>query len=245
MKDTLATILSHRSIRKFEDRDLTPELLDQVLLAARAMPTSINGQQVSVVVVRDPVRRRRISEIAGGQPWIAQAPVFLVFVADFHKTGRATERNGATQVIHESAEGALVGTFDAGIAMGGAIIAAEALGLGIVPIGGIRRDPRAMIELLGLPASTYPVAGLVVGHPADRSAQKPRLPVESYVHHETYNAVAVEKAIEEYDRTMAQYYTARGDKDTNWSTQVAATYQKVYFPKVFPTLRDQGFLLDK
>lgn len=245
MNDTIKTITSHRSIRSYEARDVAPEVLDQVLQAARAMPTSINGQQVSVLVVRDAERRRRISELTGGQVWIAQAPVFLVFVADFHKTSQAGAKKGKAQVIHESAEGALVGTFDAGLAMGGAIVAAESLGLGIVPIGGIRRDPQAMIELLGLPPLTYPVAGLVVGYPADRSAQKPRMPVEAYVHQETYNAPAVEKAVNDYDKSMEAYYTARGDKSTDWSSQVASTYQQVYFPKVYPTLRDQGFLLDK
>lgn len=245
MNQTIQTITDHRSIRRYEEREVEPALLDQVLRAAQAMPTSINAQQVSVVVVRDAERRRKISELTGGQPWIAQAPVFLVFVADFHKTARAAVKNGKTQVIHESAEGALVGTFDAGIAMGGAIVAAESLGLGIVPIGGIRRDPQAMIDLLGLPPFTYPVAGLVVGHPADRSAQKPRLPVASYVHFETYDVPAVEKAIVDYDQTMAEYYQSRGDKATDWSTQVAGTYQQVYFPKVFPTLKGQGFLLDK
>jgi len=245
MNAALQTLKDHRSIRRYQDRDVEPELLDQVLLAAQAMPTSINAQQVSVVVVRDADRRRKIAEIAGGQPWIAQAPVFLVFVMDFHKTALAGTKNGKPQVIHQSAEGAMVGTFDAGLAMAGALVAAESLGLGIVPIGGIRRDPAAMIELLGLPPFTFPVAGLVVGHPTDRSAQKPRLPVGGFVHQERYDTTAVDLAVEAYDETMAAYYRDRGDKSVNWSQQVALTYQQVYFPQVYPTLRAQGFSLDR
>jgi len=245
MNATLETIKAHRSIRRYEDRPVDQAHLDLILQAAQAMPTSINAQQVSVVVVRDAERRQKIAALTGGQPWIAQAPVFLVFVMDFHKTALAGARNGKPQVIHESAEGALVGTFDAGIAMGGAIVAAESLGLGIVPIGGIRRDPQAMIELLGLPPLTFPVAGLVVGHPADRSALKPRLPVGSFVHEETYGATGVADAVEAYDRTMEAYYRDRGDKSTTWTAQVAGTYQQVYYPKVYPTLKDQGFSLDK
>jgi FMN reductase [NAD(P)H] len=245
MNATLEILKNHRSIRRYEPRDLDPETLEHILKAAQAMPSSINAQQVSVVVVRDPARRQKIAEIAGGQPWIAQAPVFLVFVMDFHKTALAGSKNGKPQVIHESAEGALVGTFDAGLAMGGAILAAESLGLGIVPIGGIRRDPAALIALLNLPEFTYPVAGLVVGHPADRSATKPRMPTAAFVHHESYDANAVAPAVEAYDQTMAAYYQNRGDKSVNWSQQVAHTYQQVYFPRVFPTLKSQGFSLDK
>jgi FMN reductase [NAD(P)H] len=245
MNATLQTIKTHRSIRRYEDRPVDQAHLDQILQAAQAMPSSINAQQVSVVVVRDAARRARIAELAGGQPWVAQAPVFLVFVMDFHKTALAGTKNGKPQVIHESAEGALVGTFDAGLAMGGAILAAESLGLGIVPIGGIRRDPAALIDLLGLPPYTYPVAGLVVGHPADRSATKPRLPVQAFVHQERYDREAVGPAVDAYDETMAEYYRNRGDKAANWSQQVAGTYQQVYFPQVYPTLKSQGFSLDK
>lgn len=245
MNPTIQTITNHRSIRKYQDKAIDQGHLDAILAASRAMPTSINGQQVSVVVVQDAERRKAIAELAGNQPWIAAAPVFLVFVADMKKTALAAQKNDRTQVIHESAEGLLVSTFDAGLAMGGAIVAAESLGLGIVPIGGIRRNPQAMIDLLGLPPQTYPVAGLVVGYPADLSAQKPRMPQESFIHQEKYDQKAVEKAIDDYDRIMEDYYRNRGDKVTDWSSQVSATYQQVYFPLVHPTLKAQGFLMDK
>lgn len=52
---------------------------------------------------------------------------------DFYKTHLAGEKTGKLQVIHESIEGTMAGTFDAGLAMGATIIAAESLGLGIVP----------------------------------------------------------------------------------------------------------------
>lgn len=44
------------------------------------------------------------------------------------------EKTGCKQVIHEDIEGILAGSFDAGIALGAATIAAESLGLGVVPI---------------------------------------------------------------------------------------------------------------
>ena len=245
MTKTLRTIRNHRSIRNYHERDLEPGQLEAILEAARTMPTSVNGQQVSVVVVRDQEKKQKIAALAGGQPWIAQAPVFLVFMVDFHKTSRALGKNQTTQVIHESAEGTVMGTFDTGLAMGGAIVAAESLGLGIVPIGGIRRDPQAMIDLLGLPRFTYPVAGLVVGHPQDLSATKPRLPPGGFVHEEQYDVGAVDKAIDEYDLTMGDYYRNRGDKATDWSSQLSNLYKTVYYPKVLPTLVSQGFLLDK
>ncbi|MDC7239328.1 MAG: NADPH-dependent oxidoreductase [Spirochaetales bacterium] len=245
MNKTIETINNHRSIRQYTKQDVDEEQLTAILEAARSMPTSIHGQQLSIIVVKDSKRKQKISELAGNQVWVAQAPVFLVFVMDMNKTAKAGEITGLKQVLHESAEGVLVSSFDAGLAMGAAIIAAESLDLGIVPIGGIRRNPQEMIDLLELPEKTFPVAGLVVGHPADLSARKPRMSEKGFIHTETYDDGAVKDAVREFDETMAEYYRNRGDKESNWSSRVSGLYQSVYYPKVYPVLKSQDFLLDK
>jgi len=249
MNDTIKLIKHHRSIRKYLAKDVPAEMLEAILESARAMPTSINGQQLSVVVVKDQEKKAKIAELTGNQAWIEQAPVFLVFVADFYKTTIACEKNGMSEIIHESVEGTMVGTFDCGLAMGGAIVAAESMGLGIVPIGAIRKNPEEMIRLLNLPERTFPVAGLVVGYPADCSARKPRLPLNIFAHKETYRAETMKPAIDQYDVLMADYYSKRDNdgvpKETNWSSQVAAAYKQVYFPAVYPAMIKQGFKNDK
>lgn len=246
MNKTIETIQNHRSIRSYLDKEIPSEELNQILKSIQAMPTSINGQQVSVIVVKDKETKRKIAEIAGGQTWIEKAPVFLVFVADFYKTHLGAIKSGNEQIIHESIEGTLVGTFDAGLAMGAAIISAESLGLGIVPIGGIRKEPQDMIDLLNLPKYTFPVAGLCVGYPEDLSKQKPRLPEETFIHEETYQVENLEKNLEKYDELMNVYLEEVGrGKEVNWSTNTSGVYKYVYFPKVYPTLIKQGFKNDK
>lgn len=244
MHPAIETITRHRSVRQYKDTDVSAEDLDQIIRSAHAMPSSVNGQQVSVIVVRQAETRARIAGLAGGQPWIARAPVFLVFVMDFHKTGLAGEKSAQPQVIHQSMEGTLVGIFDAGLALAGAMVAAEALGLGVVPIGAIRKNPAAMVELLGLPEHTFPVAGLVVGHPEALPAQKPRMPLKAYAHRERYDTAAVQEGVKEYDGVMAEYYRARGEGDTDWSAMTGRRYREVYFPEVLPVLRSQGFRPD-
>ena len=135
MNSTLETLNAHRSIRAYTDQPVDDATLDALISAVQWGPTSINGQQVSLVVTRDPERRKRISEISWGQPWIEQAPVFITVVMDFHKTAQAVEKTGKTQLIHESVEGILVGAVDAGITLGNLMTAAESLGLGASPIG--------------------------------------------------------------------------------------------------------------
>ncbi|QEL56216.1 NADPH-dependent oxidoreductase [Chromobacterium paludis] len=242
MNETLQLMHSHRSVRSYQDRPIAPDMLDAVLDAAWKGPTSINGQQVSLVVVQDAERRSRIAEIAGGQPWIAQAPVFVALVVDFHKTRVGVEMAGEQQVIHNSVEAFAVGAVDAGIALGNLITAAHAAGLGAVPIGGIRRDPQAMIELLELPALTFPIAGVALGHIQDNSAQKPRLPRDSFVHRERYQADSLPGHIAAYDDTLRQHWQTIGRADGEpWSDSIARFYRQVYFPKVAPAARAQGF----
>src|ERR1035438_4751405 len=177
-------------------------------------PTSINSQQISLVVVRDAASRARIAEIAGGQPWIAQAPVFIAVIADLYKTGLGVEKAGAEQVMQRSLEAILSAVSDAGIAMATLMTAARAFGLGIVPIGGIRRDPQGMIDLLGLPPNTFPVAGVVLGYIAEESPQKPRMSIESFRHEEKYHPEVVMPAIDAYDLTLHEYWLKIDRKST-------------------------------
>lgn len=246
MNETINSIKNHRSIRTYLEKDISEDILNEILKAAHSMPTSINGQQVSIIVVKDKEKKAELARIAGGQTWIEKAPVFLIFVADFYKTYLAGEKAGNSQIIHESVEGTVVGTFDSGLAMGAAIISAESLGLGIVPIGGIRREPEEVINLLKLPKYTYPVAGLCIGYPADESRKKPRLPIETFVHRDEYKTEDLEKFIEKYDENFEIYLKEIDrEKEINWSANTSGIYKNVYFPKVYPTMKKQGFTNDK
>jgi FMN reductase [NAD(P)H] len=242
MNATLEQMHQHHSVRSYLDKPIDPAQLDAILDAAWKGPTSINGQQVSLVVVQDAARRARIAEIAGGQPWIAQAPVFVAVVIDFHKTAVGAELAGETQVIHDSVEGFAVGAVDAGIALGNLMTAARSTGLGVVPIGGIRRNPQAMIDLLGLPPRTFAVAGVVIGHIAQDGIVKPRLPRASFVHRERYDSSVVAPAIQAYDEMLMQYWRQIGRDDGQpWSANTAQTYKTVYFPLTAVVAKKQGF----
>ena len=243
MNNTIETIKNHRSIRQYLDKDVPDEIVDEIVKAAQAMPNSINGQQTSVIVVRDMAKREKLAELVGNQPYVAKAPVFLIFVMDFYRTHLAGEKTGFPQVIHESVEGIGAGSVDVGIALGASVIAAESLGLGTVPIGGIRKNPEEVIELLGLPKYTFPLVGLVVGYPENESHRKPRVPFDTFKHNEKYDIEAVENSINPYDEEMSVYLKdiGRSEQEVNWSTTTSRIYQSIYYPKVKPVMEDQGF----
>ncbi len=246
MNATMELLHSHHSDRDFSEAPISDLSLDAIVEAAHRAPTSMNGQQVSLVVVRDPAKRARLAEIAGGQPWIAKAPVFIVVLMDFYKTRVGVEVAGEKQVIHESLEGYTVGAVDGGIALGTLMTAARSLGLGVVPIGGFRRDPQAVIDLLDLPPLTFPLAGVAIGHVNTPATQKPRLPTSSFRHDESYQAQALAPAILAYDRNLLDYWREIGRNDgLSWSKNTAAAYKQVYFPQTYPVAKKQGFSNDK
>ncbi len=248
MNQTIDIINNHKSRRSYLDKDIPDAMLTEILQASQNMPTSINGQQTSVIVIKNKETKNKIAELAGNQKWITEAPVFLVYVIDFNKTNYAVKLNDQTQIIHESIESTLVGTFDAGLQMAGAIVAAESLGLGIVPIGGIRNKPNEIIELLELPELTFPVVGLCIGYPNDKVEKKPRLPIKTYVHHEKYCNVELSNTIDTYDQTIKQYLENANNTNVSehpWSSRVSSFYNKIYYPNVYEAMKKQGFLNNK
>ncbi|MCY8519487.1 NADPH-dependent oxidoreductase [Bacillus atrophaeus] len=248
MNEVLNTLTDHRSIRSYTDEAVSDAQIDQIIQAVQSAPTSINGQQVTVITVQDKERKKKISELAGGQPWIDQAPVFLLFCADFNRAKIALEElNNIELKVTDGLESVLVGAVDAGIALGTATAAAESLGLGTVPIGAVRGKPDELIELLELPKYVFPVSGLVIGHPADRSAKKPRLPQAAVHHKETYQAEQLKPLIKAYDEQMSEYMKQRtnGKETRNWSQGIAAYYQRLYYPHIREMLEKQGFNVEK
>jgi FMN reductase [NAD(P)H] len=244
MNETIRLLQAHRSSRNYKSDPVPAEVLEAIIESAHRAPTSINSQQISLVVVRNAASRARIAEIAGGQAWIAQAPIFIAVVADLYKTCLGVEKAGSEQVFQRSLEAILSAVSDAGIAMATLMTAARALGLGIVPIGGIRRDPQAMIDLLGLPPNTFPVGGVVLGYVVEESPQKPRMPIESFRHEETYHTESLKPAIDAYDLTLQEYWRKIGRADgLTWSANMAQNYSA--FSRLIKSVAQrQGFTIE-
>jgi len=241
MNETVRLLQAHHSTRSYKSDSIPSEVLDAIIESAHRAPTSINSQQISLVVVRDAISRNRIAEIAGGQPWIAQAPVFIAVVADLYKTSLGVEKAGAEQIFQRSLEAVVSTVSDAGIALATLMTAARAFALGVVPIGGIRRDPQGIIDLLGLPANTFPVAGVVLGYGDKRSPQKPRMPIASFRHEEEYHPEALMQAIDAYDLTLQEYWLRIGRTDgLAWSANTAQDYSALS-RQIKSVAQKQGF----
>lgn len=241
MNEVISTLMNHRSYRSYSNRPVFPETIETIVRAAQAAPSWVHGQQVSVISVRDPERKRKLSELSGNQKHVDEAPVFLVFCMDFGRANTACRMEGQPFPAADDADLLLVGATDVGIALAGAVAAAESLGLGTIPIGGIRRRTEDVIGLLELPAYVFPIAGLCVGYPGAETPQSPRLPLETVLHEERYREVS-EAELEAYNATFRSWLKEQGQQERNWTSRIAGFYNaNPSYGDSPKTLRRQGF----
>ncbi len=244
MNEVVRTLTNHRSYRQYLEQIVEPEKLRTIIEAAQAAPSWVNGQQVSIIAVRSEERRQQLSVLCGNQKHVAAAPVFLVFCMDFYRAKAASELEDQLFEAAKDVDALLVGATDVGIALSNAIAAAESLGLGVIPIGGVRRNTAKVIELLQLPEYVFPVVGLCVGYPAEELPKKPRLPVQAVLHEERYNP-EVEGLIKEYNEAFREYLKAQGLTERDWSSTIAHFYSvNPQYGDAQITLKQQGFTCD-
>ncbi|MDF0556458.1 NADPH-dependent oxidoreductase [Kamptonema sp. UHCC 0994] len=209
--ETLATLLSHRSVRAYLPNPLLPQTLELMVAAAQSAATSSNLQTWSVVAVEDPARKETLAQLAGNQAHIRQCPLFLVWLADLARLHHLAMQRGLPAQGLDYLEMFVTATIDAALAAQNATIAAESLGLGTVYIGGMRNHPQSVAEALKLPPHLFAVFGLCVGYPdpAKPAAVKPRLPQAAVLHRETYNLTQQEEAIAQYNEIMQKFYESQ------------------------------------
>ena len=242
MSSVLDLLKSHRSIRKFTDQAIAPELLNDLFLAGQAAATSSFLQGSTIIRVTDQSNREKIAELAGGQGYVASAAEFFVFCADLKRAGNYC-REYEMPFEGNYTEHFIIATVDVALMAQSLVTAAESEGLGICYIGGIRNNPGPVSELLELPRGVYPVFGLCLGYPDQNPEIKPRLPVPVVVKQDKYNEDGDKEAITQYDEEIREYYRTRtgGGHGISWSEQVANLLSEKSRPHMKGFLADQGF----
>jgi nitroreductase len=217
--DIFATLLSHRSVRAYRPDPLPEGSLERIIAAAQSAPSSSNLQTWSVVAVKDPARKDKLAEWAGGQQHVRDCPLFLVWVADLARAAHIAAERGVNLDALPYLESLVVAVIDAALAAQNAVVAAESLGLGTVYIGAIRNRLQQVATELHLPRHSVPVFGLCLGYadPATPAEIKPRLGQAAVLHHEHYSLEAQKEAIDHYDGQLRQFQVEQGLPAIGWS----------------------------
>lgn len=250
--DELQRIVEHRSHRKYTDKSVEPALLRLLLASALSAPSKSDLQQADIVHVSDRAKVRAITDLVPDMPWIADAPVLLVFCANNRRIRQIGEWRGKP-FANEHLDHFMNAAVDAAIVMTTFIRAAEAIGLGTCPISMIRNKPHEVSELLGLPEGVFPIAGLTAGYPAENGRITPRLPLEVTVHVDRFDDTRVRERIEEYDRRRHQLMPYRKQRRVRrfgeaefygWSEDKARQYGLPERADWGAFIRSKGFSLD-
>ncbi|BEP18403.1 oxygen-insensitive NADPH nitroreductase [Pyrofollis japonicus] len=178
MSTCIDTISRHVSIRRFKPDPVPENDLRTILEAARRAPTSWNLQPVTIIAVTDQGLKQQLADAVGGQEHVAEAPVFLVFAADYHKLLEAS-RSAGVEAAEPGLGHLVTAAIDVGISSGWAALAAETLGYGIVFIA-LYSNPCRVAEILSLPKHVIPLVGLALGKPAESPQPRPRQPPEVF-----------------------------------------------------------------
>lgn len=244
----LEAMLSHRSVRHFLRDPLPEHTIETLVAAAQSAPTSSNLQTWSVIAVESQERREALAHLVGPQKHLGVAPLVLVWLADLSRIERLGAAQDRDPVGLHYLDTFLMGVIDAALAAQNAVVAAEAMGLGTVYVGGMRNQPEEVAKVLGTPKNVFPVFGLVVGHPDPaRPAQvKPRLPQSAVLHREQYQVPSdPAQEIGSYNEALRTFMRANGMKEMDWSAQVV---ERLGSPealtgrhRLYEALRNAGF----
>jgi nitroreductase len=151
-------ILSRRSIRRYETKDIPEEVLQKILETGRQAPSAANRQPIRFVVVNDHDLLKNLCDHLITR-FVKYAPVAIVGCADIKSL-----LTGKWAVV------------DATIAMQNMVIAAWTLGIGSCWIGAC--NEKKVKEMLKIPDKWKVVALLTFGYPAEQPKERKKKPFE-------------------------------------------------------------------
>lgn len=175
MNPVIEAIKSRKSVRQFEEKTIPNDIKEAILEAAFQAPTAGNQMLYTIIDVTDQNLKDQLAKTCDDQPFIAKAPLVLIFLADTRRWLDAYVEAGL-EVRQPGMGDLFLGMQDAIIAAQNAVVAAESFGLGSCYIGDILENIETHRDLLGLDPYTVPISMLVIGYPTEgqRTRTKPK-----------------------------------------------------------------------
>ena len=195
MNPIIDSLYSRKSVRVFLPAPIPQEAKAAILRAACEAPTAGNQQLYTILDITSQPLKEALAVTCDNQPFIAAAPMVLVFCADAQKWYDAYVAQGLDPRLPGAGDLMLAVT-DAAIAAQNAVVAAWSLGIGSCYIGDIMERCEEHRALLHLPPYVFPAAMLVFGYPTPQQQARPkpsRAEVSHIVHENGYRHMAAEE----------------------------------------------------
>lgn len=202
MNTVIKQLHQRKSVRVYEDRPIADAAKNVIFEAALQAPTAGNMALYTILDITDPAIKQALSKSCDNQPFIATAPMVLIFCADYRRWYDVFCRY-EPEVRKPGTGDLFLAQADALIAAQNAVVAAESLGIGSCYIGDITENFEYHRTLLNLPRYVVPAAMLCFGYPTEQQMERvkpPRFQVADMVHENGYHQ---DKAAE-MSRMLAQ-----------------------------------------
>lgn len=237
-----------RTIRRYQEKDVTPALLNELMEIACRASTVGNMQTYSVVVTRDAAMKEKLSPAHFNQPMVKKAPVVLTFCVDLNRFSKWCDQRQAIPG-YDNLQWFVTGAVDALLAAQTFCVAAEEKGLGICYLGTTTYNPNQIIDALQLPKLVFPITTITLGWPDELPEQVDRLPLEAILHQETYHDYSEEDIdrLYAYKESLPENlkFIAENNKETLAQVFTDVRYKKadseLFSEILLETLKKQGF----
>lgn len=184
MNEVIDVLLKRRSVRAYEEREISPDVRAEILKATLRAPTAGNLMLYSILEITDQAMKDKLAVTCDNQPFIARAPMVWIFLADYQRWYDSFLVLGVEELcaqkqisMRKPQEGDLfLACCDALIAAENAVIAAESFGIGSCYIGDIMERCETHREMLNLPQYVFPICMLVFGYPTPQQMEREYTP---------------------------------------------------------------------
>lgn len=236
----MESIKNRKSIRKYSDKEVTEELLNNLIMEAERTPTMGNLQLYSVIITRSQEGKEALAPAHFNQPMVTGAPVVLTICADYRRTTLWAENRKANPG-YENILSFMNAATDALLFTQTFCNLAEEAGLGTCFLGTTVYMPQMIIDTLHLPKLVMPVATITLGWPAEQPAQSDRLPLRSIIHNETFSDYTPAKIDDFYTEKESleenQEFVRINNKET-----LAQVFTDIRYTKKDCEMMSQGFM---
>ena len=240
---------SHRSIRKYLNREISEEILSDILDCGIRSSNTGNMQLYSIIITRQQEKKFELAPFHFNQQMIIDAPVILTVCFDINRFNRWCSLND-TVTDFNNLLWLLNGVIDSSILAQNICVAAESNGLGICYLGTTLYNATEIIDILNLPRGVIPVSTLTIGYPEVIPDLTDRLPLDAILHHETYNNYTDAQIIDCY-KAKEELESSKQFVSENQKQNLAQVYAEVRYKsedniffsdKLRKLLEEQGFL---
>ena len=180
MNQTMELLLNRKSVRAYDPKEISREAKNTIFAAMLRAPTAGNMMLYSIIEVKDQHAKEQLVKTCDNQPFIAKAPLVLLFLADYQRWFDYFQVSGVKQRCEQKGvhmrqpkEGDLfLACCDALIAAQTAVIAAESLGIGSCYIGDIMENYETHKALFDLPRYVFPITLVCFGYPTKQQRER-------------------------------------------------------------------------